>query len=70
MTAESMLWLLLTGQVPSPNQSYQLSAELAEKGELPVFVEKLIDSCVCLSLTDIRQFMTPLHTGFRALFIP
>lgn len=51
MTAESMLWLLLTGRVPSPNQSYQLSAELAEKAELPAFVEKLIDSCVFMSFT-------------------
>ena len=39
-----MLWLLLTGQVPTPEQTRQLSQELAEKGELPVFVEKLIDS--------------------------
>jgi len=46
MTAESMLWLLLTGRVPSQNESYQLSAELAEKGELPAFVEKLLDSYV------------------------
>jgi citrate synthase len=51
MTAESMLWLLLTGRVPSSSESYQLSAELAEKGELPAFVEKLIDSCVTLGLT-------------------
>lgn len=51
MTAESMLWLLLTGRVPSPNESYQLSAELAEKGELPTFVEKLLDSSVSLCLT-------------------
>ena len=51
MTAESMLWLLLTGRVPSPDESYQLSAELAEKGELPAFLEKLVDSCVALGLT-------------------
>jgi citrate synthase len=46
MTAESMLWLLLTGQVPTPEQSRQLSAELAEKGELPTFASQLIDSYV------------------------
>lgn len=68
MTAESMLWLLLTGRVPSPNESYQLSAELAEKAELPAFVDKLIDSCVCLFWTDLQRIMTPLHTVFRALF--
>ncbi|PPQ74004.1 hypothetical protein CVT26_006373 [Gymnopilus dilepis] len=41
---ESMLWLLLTGQVPTPEQTAELSRELAEKGELPKFVEELIDS--------------------------
>lgn len=44
MTAESMLWLLMTGRVPTPEQSQQLSAELAEMGRLPSFVEELIDS--------------------------
>jgi len=42
--AESMLWLLLTGQVPSASQTQQLSQELAEKGDLPSFLEELIDS--------------------------
>ena len=42
--AESMLWLLLTGQIPSKAQTGALSRELAEKGDLPPFVEKLIDS--------------------------
>lgn len=46
MTAESMLWLLMTGQVPTPEQTRDLSRELAEKGELPKFVEELIDSYV------------------------
>jgi citrate synthase len=44
MTAESMLWLLLTGRVPTPEQSQALSRELAEKGELPKHVERIIDS--------------------------
>jgi len=39
-----MLWLLLTGQVPSVEQTRALSQEFAEKGELPKFVEELIDS--------------------------
>lgn len=55
MTAESMLWLLLTGRVPSANQSSQLSTELAEKAELPAFVEKLIDSCVSPPLARLRE---------------
>lgn len=49
MTAESMLWLLMTGKVPTPEQSQQLSAELAERAELPAFVEKFIDSFVVAS---------------------
>lgn len=43
---ESMFWLLLTGQVPTADQVRSLSQELAERGELPEFVEKLVDSCV------------------------
>ena len=34
MLPESMLWLLLTGQVPSEAQVRALSRELAEQGEL------------------------------------
>lgn len=41
-----MLWLLMTGQVPSEAQTRQLSRELAEKGELPKAVETLLDSSV------------------------
>jgi citrate synthase len=41
-----MLWLLLTGEVPSEAQVRALSAELAAQGELPEFVVKLVDSCV------------------------
>ena len=44
MSAESMLWLLLTGQVPTPEQSYSLARELVEKGELPTHTKKIIDS--------------------------
>lgn len=44
--AESMLWLLMTGKFPTEAEVRQLSRELAEKGDLPVAVEKLIDSCV------------------------
>jgi len=42
--AESMLWLLLTGKVPTVEETRQLSQELAEKGDLPTFVESLVDS--------------------------
>jgi citrate synthase len=38
-----MFWLLLTGNVPTEAETRQLSLELAEKGDLPTYVEKLID---------------------------
>jgi len=41
---ESMFWLLLTGQIPTKEQSLTLSKELAERGELPKFIEDLVDS--------------------------
>ncbi|KIM80766.1 hypothetical protein PILCRDRAFT_97802 [Piloderma croceum F 1598] len=62
MTAESMLWLLLTGQVPSEAQTRVLSRELAEKGDLPPFVRKLIDS-----LPKSLHPMTQLGIGVAAL---
>jgi citrate synthase len=43
MLPEAMFWLLLTGQVPSTNQVRALSRELAEKSELPEFVNKMMD---------------------------
>ncbi|KAJ7219206.1 citrate synthase-like protein [Mycena pura] len=60
--AESMLWLLMTGKVPSEAQTRQLSRELAEKGELPPFVEKLVDS-----LPATLHPMTQLGIGVAAL---
>jgi len=43
MLPESMLWLLLTGEVPSESQVRDLSRQLAEQGSLPPDVERLID---------------------------
>ncbi len=39
-----MLWLLMTGQVPTEAQTRQLSAELAGQGQLPKYMEDLLDS--------------------------
>ena len=44
-----MLWLLLTGKVPTEAETRQLSRELAEKGDLPKHVVDLIDSYVLLN---------------------
>lgn len=51
---ESMLWFLLTGQVPSEAQVRAFSKELAEQGTLDDATIKLIDGCI-LSLVN--------HTG-------
>lgn len=55
-----MLWLLLTGDIPTADQVRGLSAELASKGKLPSFVEKIIDSfpktlreCETMSESDV-----------------
>ena len=45
---ESMLWLLLTGEIPSESQVRTLSRQLAEQGQLPSHIEKLIDSLVAI----------------------
>lgn len=41
-----MLWLLLTGKVPTEAETRQLSRELAERGHLPKHVAKLLDEYV------------------------
>lgn len=44
MLPEAMLWLLLTGKVPTVDETRQLSRQLAENGELPEYASKLLDS--------------------------
>lgn len=44
MLPESMLWFLFTGKVPTEEQVRGLSRELAEKGEVPEFVNKMLDN--------------------------
>ncbi|KAL6309235.1 citrate synthase-like protein [Sparassis latifolia] len=60
--AESMLWLLLTGKVPTEAETRQLSRELAQKGELPEYIKILIDS-----LPPTLHPMTQLGMGVAAL---
>lgn len=42
---ESLFWLLVTGEVPTKEEVQQLSAEWAARGNLPEFVEDLLDRC-------------------------
>lgn len=44
MLPESMLWLLFTGEIPSVDEVRQLSGQLAEKGNLPEYVTKILDT--------------------------
>ncbi|THH08176.1 hypothetical protein EW145_g2887 [Phellinidium pouzarii] len=59
---ESMLWLLLTGQVPSPEQTRALSQELAQKGTLPSEIKAIVDS-----FPATLHPMTQLSMGVAAL---
>ncbi|KAG8748320.1 hypothetical protein FRC10_007711 [Ceratobasidium sp. 414] len=60
--SESMLWLLLTGQVPSHEQVRDLSRQLAERGELPGHVAKLVDA-----FPQTLHPMTQLAMGVASL---
>ncbi|KAI6005506.1 citrate synthase-like protein [Pisolithus albus] len=50
MTPESMLWLLMTGKVPTPHQSKQFSEELAEKGKSRASLPKTLHPMTQLSM--------------------
>lgn len=52
---ESLFWLLLTGEVPSPEQVRVLSKDWASRSAIPKFVEDLIDS-LPKSLHPMSQF--------------
>ena len=67
--AESMLWLLLTGQVPTEAQTRQLSQELAERGSLPSYIEQLIDSYVWL-FVPLAHSVRLVPAGSLRLFTP
>ncbi|EPS93608.1 hypothetical protein FOMPIDRAFT_1026469 [Fomitopsis schrenkii] len=52
---EALFWLLLTGEVPTQEQTAALSREWAARSELPAFVEELIDRCPS-TLHPMSQF--------------
>jgi citrate synthase len=62
MLPEAMFWLLLTGEVPSVAQTRAFSKELAEKAQLPQFVNKLLDDLP----TDLHP-MTQFSIAVSAL---
>jgi citrate synthase len=59
---ESMFWLLLTGQVPTPEEAEELRLELATKAKIPDNVRSLINS-----LPKNMHPMTQLSIGTLAL---
>ena len=44
MLPEAIFWLLLTGQIPSVPQVRKFSRQLAEKAEIPGFVNQMLDN--------------------------
>lgn len=60
MLPEGMLWLLLTGQVPSVPQVRQLSRTLVENAGLPEFVSKMLDDMPA-TLHPMTQCMSAPH---------
>ena len=52
---EGLFWLLLTGEVPTPEQVAELSKDWAARAAIPEFVEELLDRCPP-SLHPMSQF--------------
>ncbi|VEU23990.1 DEKNAAC105162 [Brettanomyces naardenensis] len=52
---EALFWLLLTGEVPTAEQTKALSEDLAARAKLPKHVEDLLDSCPS-TLHPMAQF--------------
>ncbi|KAI9021010.1 citrate synthase [Phycomyces nitens] len=57
---ESLFWLLVTGEVPTPEQVKGLSAEWAARSDLPEFVEEIIDRCP-KTLHPMSQFSVAVN---------
>ncbi|KAL5526810.1 CIT1 [Sanghuangporus sanghuang] len=52
---EGLFWLLLTGEVPTPEQTKELSRDWAARAAIPEFVEELLDRCPT-TLHPMSQF--------------
>lgn len=61
--------MLMTGKIPTEAETRQLSRELAERGELPEFIEKLIDSYVVVMLRFLELLWSICPQGFLLHFI-
>lgn len=59
---EALLWLLLTGEVPTESQTKHVSEDLASRAKVPAWVDKLI-----LSLPKEMHPMTQFNIAINAL---
>mmetsp|Transcript_2801 Transcript_2801/g.6764 ORF Transcript_2801/g.6764 Transcript_2801/m.6764 type:complete len:387 (+) Transcript_2801:290-1450(+) len=62
---EGMLWLLLTGEMPTEEQVAQLSSDLRKRGELPPYVGKVLDAMPPQThpMTQFTQAIMALQTS-------
>lgn len=59
---ESVYWLFLTGDIPTPEQSEELRAELATRAYLPDYIERMLNS-----LSKTLHPMVQLSIGVNSL---
>jgi len=61
---EALLWLLLTGEIPTEEQTRSISRELAEKAELPEHITTLLDNYpkYVHPMTQFSTAITALNT--------
>lgn len=57
-TPESMLWLLMTGEVPTQDQSNALTAELAARATVPQHVVRLLSDLSAAKLHPMSQLIS------------
>ncbi|KAI8099925.1 citrate synthase [Halteromyces radiatus] len=57
---EALFWLLVTGEVPTPEQAKSISKEWAARGDIPAFVEDLLDRCP-KTLHPMAQFSLAIN---------
>ncbi|KAJ1674116.1 citrate (Si)-synthase, partial [Spiromyces aspiralis] len=44
-TPEALFWLLVTGEIPTPEQAKSVSEELAARASVPEFINDILDRC-------------------------
>jgi citrate synthase len=57
---EALFWLLVTGEVPTPEQTKSVSQEWAARAAIPEFVEDLLDRCP-KTLHPMAQFSLAIN---------